>query len=153
MANFHLRFHKKYLPHLPIIEGRLQPNTCWSQSELLFWAIVITGARKYGEDPTLLTSLATLVAGLASKGVLSRDRPVPLIQALLLLCTWPLPQDSLSKDNSPLLAGALMQQALTIGLHVYGVGQDFSRTKLKADRVQIQHRARLWYLCITVCQR
>lgn len=43
-----------------------------------------------------------------------------------------------------MLAGALLQHALTIGLHVYGIGQDFSRKKLKVDRMQIQHRARLW---------
>ena len=138
---------------MPIFEGRLSPNACFSQSALLFWAIVIVGARKYGDDPTLLTSLVNPVAELASKEVLLHEKPLPSIQALLLLCAWTLPHDSLSKDISPMLAGILLQRALTIGLHVYGIGQDFSRTKLKADRAQIQHRAMLWYLCVTVCQR
>lgn len=138
---------------MPIFEGKLKPNACFSQSEILFWTVIAVGARKYSEDPTLLTSLANHIADLASKAALLRERPLPTIQALILLCTWPLPHDSLSKDISPMLAGVLLQLALTIGLHVYGIGQDFSRTKLKVDVAQIQHRSRLWYLCMTVCQR
>ena len=52
-----------------------------------------------------------------------------------------------------MLAGALLQHALSIGLHVKGVGQDFSRTKVQEDRAQVDYRTRLWYICITVCKR
>jgi transcriptional regulatory protein LEU3 len=52
-----------------------------------------------------------------------------------------------------MLAGAMLQLAMSIGLHVYGVGQDFSRTKLQFDQWQQVQRARLWALCLTVSQK
>lgn len=52
-----------------------------------------------------------------------------------------------------MLAGALLNHALSIGLHIHGVGQDFSRTKIAVDRAQIEYRRRLWFVCVTVCQR
>lgn len=148
-----IRFHVNYLHHVPIFEGTIHPNACFSHCELLFWTIMTVGARGYVDDPTLLTSLVNPVADLAGKASLRREKPLPTIQALILLCAWTLPHDSFSTDVSPLLVGTLLQLALTIGLHVYGIGQAFSRMKLKADRAHIQHRSRLWYLCVTVCQR
>ena len=111
------------------------------------------GARKYGDDPTLLTLLQPHIVDLASRAILSRENPIPTIKALIVLCAWPLPHDSLNNDISPMLAGALLQHALNIGLHIYGVGQDFARTRVPVDREQIYYRKRLWLLCITVCQR
>jgi hypothetical protein len=70
-----------------------------------------------------------------------------------LLSMWPMPFDSLSKDISPMLTGVIIQHALTIGLHIFGMGQDFSRVKLAWDRAQIAFRARLWALTISTCQR
>lgn len=123
------------------------------QSEFLFWTIVAVGARKYEDDPTLLTLLQPQVVDLASRAILSRENPVPTIKALIVLCAWPPPHDSLEKDISPILAGALLQHALNIGLHIYGVGQDFTRKRIPVDRAQILYRRRLWLICITVCQR
>lgn len=85
--------------------------------------------------------------------VLARENPLATIQALSLFCAWPLPFTSLSNDTSPLQAGLLLSHAFLTGLNVQGTGQDFHDAKLKVDNSFTDRRARLWYVCITVCQR
>lgn len=46
-----------------------------------------------------------------------------------------------------------MQHAVCIGLHIFGVGQDFSRVKLTSDHTLMVSRAKLWALTISTCQR
>lgn len=120
---------------------------------MLFWAIVAIGARKYDGDPTLLTSLATRLTSLLNTVVLARENPLATIQALALFCSWPLPFVSLSNDTSPLQAGLLLSHAFLTGLNVQGTGQDFHDAKLKVDKAFAERRTRLWFLCITICQR
>ena len=111
------------------------------------------GSRKYSQDPTLLTLLTSPVINLVKVAGSSRENPISTIQALLLYCMWPMPFDTLDKDFTPVLSGTVMQQALAIGLHIFGVGQDFSRTKVAWDKGQMVLRARLWALTIATCQR
>lgn len=85
--------------------------------------------------------------------VLARENPLATIQALCLFCSWPIPFTSLSYDTTPLQAGLLLSHAFVTGLNVQGTGQDFHDAKLKVDNSFMERRARLWYLCITVCQR
>jgi transcriptional regulatory protein LEU3 len=146
-------FKLKYSRQLPVVEGHIRPNKCFAQSPLLFWTIVIIGSRKYTRDPTLLSLLVPQVTDLIKSAAFTTCKSLSNIQAFLLLCTWPLPFDSLSKDITTTLSGVLLQHALSLGLYVYGVGQDFSRIKLRKDRTQTDMRARLWAMCIVVCQR
>lgn len=138
---------------MPIVEEQPPPNACYIRSHLLFWAIVTVGSRRYEDDPTLLTSLANRIRPLLNTLVLSRENPLATIQALALFCTWPIPFTSLSDDTTPLMAGLLLSHAFLTGLNVQGTGQDFHDAKLKVDKLFANRRARLWYLCITVCQR
>lgn len=131
----------------------MRPNACYTRSPLLFWAIVAVGSRKYDGDPTLLTSLTTRLPPLLNTVVLARENPLATIQALTLFCAWPMPFTSLSNDITPLQAGLLLSHAFLTGLNVQGTGQDFHDAKLKIDNSFAERRARLWYLCITICQR
>lgn len=148
-------FFTRYSPQLPVVETELSPNTCFAQSPFLFWMIVCIGSRRYTGDPTLLSQLAPAVTKLAKEAafVPRNEKTLSTIQGLILFCVWPSPHSSLSEDITPMLAGALLQQALAVGLHIFGVGQDFSRIKLKKDRSQMDFRARLWAWCIIICQR
>jgi transcriptional regulatory protein LEU3 len=58
-----------------------------------------------------------------------------------------------SKDVTHIFSGAAMNLAMEIGLHTIGIGQDFSRTKLAQNEKKKEFRARLWVLCLIVCQR
>lgn len=144
---------QRHLPYLPVVEPHLRPNDCHAQSPLLFWTILTVGSRRYTKDPTLIVLLGPKLIDLAKQAILSHDDILVTIQAFLCICSWPVPFPTLGKDITPMLAGVTLQMALMIGLHVRGVGQDFSRTKLRSDRWQRDFRTRLWALCITVIQR
>jgi transcriptional regulatory protein LEU3 len=85
--------------------------------------------------------------------IFAQERVLSTIQALVILCTWQMPIDTLQKDITPHLAGAMIQLATFVGLHVYGSVQDFSRVPLKYDNQQRNFRARLWSICLYTCQR
>jgi transcriptional regulatory protein LEU3 len=136
-----------------VFSSSIEPNTCYSHSPLLFWTIVAIGSRKYPKDPTLLSLLAPRVIELAQVAIFSRESTLETIQAFLLLCIWPMPVDTMHKDISPILSGAMLQLATSIGLHVQGVGQDFSRTTVHSDPIEAVSRAKLWVSCLIACQR
>ena len=148
-----LRFFDKNLTYLPIFDQKLQPNDCYGASPFLFWTIVAIGSRRYSKDPTLILLLAPKVLELAKAAIFSCERVLPTIQALVLLCTWQMPIDTLQKDITPQLAGAMIQLATNVGLHVYGSVQDFTRVPLKYDGQQRRFRTRLWSMCLYTCQR
>jgi transcriptional regulatory protein LEU3 len=147
------RFLDHYLQYVPVVDASLRPNECYTQSPFLFWTIVAIGSRKYIKDPTLILMLGPKVIELAQQAILTREGVLTTIQALVCLCSWPMPFGTLNNDITPMLTGAMLQLAMSIGLHVFGVGQDFSRTKLPCDRWQQIQRARLWVLCLTVSQK
>ncbi|EXJ68829.1 uncharacterized protein A1O5_07761 [Cladophialophora psammophila CBS 110553] len=146
-------FFEKNLPYLPIFDNKLHPNDCHAASPFLFWTIVVIGSRRYSKDPTLILLLAPKVLDLAKGAIFSLERVLPTIQALVLLCTWQMPIDTLQKDITPQLAGAMIQLAINVGLHVYGSVQDFTRVPLKYDSQQRSFRTRLWSMCLYTCQR
>lgn len=170
------RFHQHYAPLVPgIFDADVSPEQCYQKSPFLFWAIVCTGARTYTKDPTILDRLAREITDLALPSLCSNLRPVPTIQAIILLCSWPMPINTLYKDPSHALAGAAMQLAVQNGLHFFSSEQDFASRPSKrqdnlgsqsarlldpqigtpswcADR-EINFRARLWVHCLTVFQR
>ncbi len=111
------------------------------------------GARPYSKDPTILGLLAPKVIDLAQRAIFHRENPLSTLQAFLLLTVWPMPVDTMHKDISPVLAGAMLNLAVTVGLHVHGIGQDFSRTTLHPDANQKIFRTKLWLSCLIASQR
>jgi hypothetical protein len=83
----------------------------------------------------------------------SISNPIPAIEAVLLLCLWPLPINTMYKDPSHALAGAAMQLAVQNGLHIFGHEQDFIRTRVCSPDSGKVFRAQLWMHCVTVFQR
>ncbi|KAF2173686.1 hypothetical protein M409DRAFT_48626 [Zasmidium cellare ATCC 36951] len=154
-ACFESFFHL-YSPFLPGIWACLPsaPAEYFAASPFLFWTIIATGARRHG-DPQFLHKVAHRVHLQASDTILSgAQQPIAAIKAVLLLCIWPIPKDSLWKDPSPALIGAAVQLAIQQGLHVAGSRQEhaFSRTVLHMTEEDRAARARLWVYCVTVFQ-
>ncbi|KAF2867682.1 hypothetical protein BDV95DRAFT_502468 [Massariosphaeria phaeospora] len=140
-------------PLCPILDIRLNANEYYELSPFLFWTIVVTGARRYPDDPGILDKISQSINALAFSSMALRSTPIPIIQGLLILCTWRLPTRSMYKDMTYVLSGAATHLATQIGLHVSGVGQDFARTPLKKDLDQTMFRARLWMHCVIVSIR
>lgn len=135
------------------MENDIEPNSCYDNSPFLFWTIVAIGSRRYSKNPTLVVQLGPRVTELAKEALFTREGIIFNIQALILLCAWPTHLETLGNDITPVLAGTMLQLSMIVGLHVYGVGQDFSRTKFKMDPIQRDHRTRLWALSLTIFQR
>ena len=146
-------FFQNHAPLLPIIDTGTTPNSAYATSPVLFWTIVAIGSRKYAEDPTLLGRLTPHVPHLALSSLTSYSNPLQLIQALVLLCNWPMPISTSYKDISHVLSGAAIHLAMQLGLHIFGVGQDFARVKLNPNKEIRALRAKLWLHCLMTCQR
>ena len=154
--NLSSRYFSQYNPLLPILESHLNftsPNEYYELSPFLFWSIIVTGSRQYAEDPTILDRITQLITPLAFSSMALRSTPIPVIQGLLILCTWRLPTNSMYKDMTHVLCGAAVHLATQIGLHVAGVGQDFARTPLKKDQDQKIFRTKLWMHCVNISIR
>ena len=148
-----LSFATHYSPQVPIVEQPMLLDATFEKSPLLFWTIVTLGSRKYSQDPTVFHQLSHRMINLVFQSLKSRQSPIQTVQALVLLCAWPLPVKHLLNDKIHTLAGACMQLALQIGLHVSGVGQDFARERVQAQVSEQNYRALLWRYCTIVCQR
>ncbi|KIW30561.1 uncharacterized protein PV07_06298 [Cladophialophora immunda] len=147
-------FLQHNLEYVPILETSLRPDDCYVYSPLLFWTILAIGSMRFERDPTLIIAIAPMVMDLAKDAVFSCRDVIATIQSFTLLCSWPMPVDTLEKDPSPALAGAALQLAINSGLHVWGIGQDFSRRRLNpGGQNSIDFRAKLWVNCLIVCQR
>jgi transcriptional regulatory protein LEU3 len=147
------RFFQHYSPYLPILDPECSPDQYHARSPFLFWTVISTGARKYAPDPTILEQLGGRVIQLAFSCLSALCKPIHIIEGLLLLCSWPIPINTMFKDISHVLGGAAMQLALQNGLHIFGNRQDFSRTRLWPDENEDVNRARLWAHCLIVFQR
>ena len=147
------RFFTQYHPFFPILDTSLGPNDYYDLSPFLFWAIVVTGSRRYSDDPMVLDKTSQHITPLAFSSMALRSSQIPVIQGLLILCTWRLPTNSMYKDMTHLMCGSAVHLATQIGLHISGVGQDFARMPLKKDQDLKISRARLWLCCVIVSIR
>ncbi|ORY13135.1 hypothetical protein BCR34DRAFT_481452 [Clohesyomyces aquaticus] len=146
-------FFTQYHDYLPILDPNMKPNECYDLSPFLFWSIVVTGSRRYADDPAILDKISMLITPLAFSSMALRSTPIPVIQGLLILCTWRLPTNSMYKDMTHVLCGAAVHLATQVGLHVAGVGQDFARMPLEKNQDQTIFRAKLWLYCVIVSIR
>ncbi len=146
------RFFERYHPLLPILDPSLNPNAYYRLSQFLFWMIVITGARRYPKDRSILGKLGPQVNTLCFWAIQSPAAPIPTIQGLLLVCVWPMPINSVYKDITSVLSGAAMHLAILAGLHVAGAGHEFLEDKVISDPAEKESRARLWLHVQMTCQ-
>jgi len=153
LTNPSTRFFTQYHPLFPLLDPSLAPNDYYDMSPFLFWAIVVTGSRRYTEDPMILDKTSQHITPLAFSSMALRSSPIPVIQGLLILCTWRLPTNSMYKDMTHLMCGSAVHLATQIGLHIAGVGQDFVRMPLKKDQDLKVSRAKLWLCCVIVSIR
>ena len=111
------RYFKFYHPVLPILDPTLSPNVCYCQSPFLFWTILVSGCRRYSQDPTMLESIGPQVNGMAFASISSPSTLIQTLQGLLILCTWAVPLKSMTKDMTYVASGASIHLAMQIGLH------------------------------------
>lgn len=155
-----------------IFDPKIPPNQRYQQSAALFWAMIYTGARRYTRDPTIYERLSKSITNLVFSSLSHTANTVPILQALLILCTWPVPVDTLYRDHSHALAGAGMHMAIQNGLHVFCHEEDFAKQPSKRQSYsspsstqqpsypsrkyqdpELRFRACLWIHCLITFQR
>lgn len=147
-AEFFLNYH----PFLPFLDPTRSPDEVNSKdSQLLFWAIISVAARHYDSDNDLLRRMKEPLTDLIWRTIKTQPNH-HVVKALCLLCTWPLPARTTGSDPTFMLCGVMMQIAMQIGLHQPTHPQDFSRTKVRLQPVDINDRLRTWAVCNIVAQ-
>ncbi|ODV87310.1 hypothetical protein CANARDRAFT_179079, partial [[Candida] arabinofermentans NRRL YB-2248] len=138
----HQRFTDNYLPYLPIMVS----NDCiqlYQQSQLLFWTVMLTACLS-DPEPTLYISLASLIKQLAIETCWIRTpRSTHIVQALLILGTWPLPNQKVLDDCSYRFVGLAKNLSLQLGLHRGKFISEFSRTQVALPDAE-KWRTRTW---------
>lgn len=141
-------FFTQYHPLFPVLDTSLGPNDYFDLCPFLFWAIVVTGSRRYPDDRSIVEKVSQYIIPLAFSTMARRTSQMPIIEGLLILCIWRIPTNSMYKDMAHLMCGAAVHLSTQIGLHIAGVGQDFARMPIKKDQDQEVIRARLWLCCV-----
>ncbi|RLV91832.1 Transcriptional regulatory protein SEF1 [Spathaspora sp. JA1] len=148
----HDRFIKQYLQFMPIITSN-SATELYHKSQLLFWTIICISS--LGEpDSTLYMSLASLIKQLAIETCwIKTPRSTHVIQALILLSIWPLPNEKVLDDCSYRFIGLAKNLSLQLGLHRGGEFiQEFSRNQVSLGPDAEKWRTRSW-LAIFFCEQ
>lgn len=146
-------FFTVYHPFLQLLDPTKAPDDYYESSTLLFWIIVAVAARRYGTDPNLLSSISGPVNRLLWTTLADVPQNYMVVQAMCLLCTWPLPFSSTSSDPTFMLSGLMMHIALQIGLHRPSHAQDFTKFKIELREEELKDRVRTWAACNIIAQR
>ncbi|KAI9724301.1 MAG: hypothetical protein M1828_003725 [Chrysothrix sp. TS-e1954] len=145
-------YFKHYHPYLPLLDTQRSPEYFFELSELLFWSIIAVASRRWAEDPTLLTGLATSLNYLVWETVAAVPQNYHVVKALCILCTWPLPTKSSTTDPTFMLAGLMMQIAMQTGLHRPSSTRDFTKTQIEWRDEDVRDRLKTWAACNIVSQ-
>ncbi|KAL8972349.1 MAG: hypothetical protein Q9197_002817 [Variospora fuerteventurae] len=138
---FH-RFFTLFHPFMPLLEPSITSDSYYDASPLLFWIIVSVAARHYPLDPSLLPSLSIPISHLLWATLADVPQSYIVVKALCILCTWPIPISSTSKDPTFMLCGLMMQVAMQIGLHRPSHAQDFARFKIELREEEMKDRVK-----------
>ncbi|KAF3992534.1 hypothetical protein FT663_01399 [Candidozyma haemuli var. vulneris] len=148
----HDRFMTKFLPFLPILTSS-SATELYSKSQLLFWTVMLTASLSEPE-PGLYMSLATLIKQLAIETCWIRTpRSTHVVQALIILAVWPLPNEKVLDDASYRFVGLAKNLSLQLGLHRGGEFiSEFSRTQVNLGPNSDVWRTRSW-LAVFFCDQ
>jgi hypothetical protein len=141
-------FDEIYAPQLPLpIFGlRLSSDQYYHRCPLLFWAIVVVASRTWPRDPFLFKTLSDTVRDAALMSI--HQRNVDVVQALVLLLTWPL-REEIANDSTLPLAAAMIMMARRAGLHRPAFGNEFVRARKGVlSQNDIISRTVLWAYCL-----
>ena len=146
-------YFSMYHPFLPLLNPAKSSDDYYETSPLLFWIIIAVAARRYTTDSLLLSSISGPVTRLLWATLSEVPQSYIVVQAICLMCTWPLPFSSTSSDPTFMLSGLMMQIALQIGLHRPSHAQDFTKFKVELREEELKDRVRTWAACNATAQR
>lgn len=146
-------FYKHYHNDFPILPGIHYFLQNIQASPLLVWVIVAITSTRLPLQENLRVKLIEPIKRLAGTSIMGGESPsVFLVQALLLLCNWPMPFKATVTDPSWTYCGAAVSIALRIGLHQPDCHVDFMYGSAD-DEDEIALRTRSWVACFIMQHR
>jgi hypothetical protein len=149
-ADIRARFYMHFHPQLPFLPGKRALLQNSLGCPLLAWALVAVATR-VSLDQNLINIRARLtwpVRRLATQSILV-PRSLPTIQALLILCLWPMPYAATIDDPSWVLSGIATQKALQLSMYrPFGTLMEHA----KGDFQIAKSMQNIWLTCLVVGQ-
>lgn len=141
-TRLHTIFVNDYLPYFPIMYTN-SVTELYSQSQLLFWTIMLTACLS-DPEPTLYNKLSVVIKQLAIETCWMRTpRSTHITQALLILCIWPLPNQKVLDDCSYRFVGLAKSLSYQLGLHRGEFITEFTRSQTSMPNAE-KWRSRTW---------
>ncbi|TDZ71767.1 Citrinin biosynthesis transcriptional activator ctnR [Colletotrichum trifolii] len=110
------RYFEYFHHYFPIVRSQ-DPDKLYRLSPVLFWAIIAVASRRYAKDSTLFSFLIENLPKEVWSAVANPPLSISTINALLLLCTWPLPSLRFLTDPSSSYVAIAQNAALALGFH------------------------------------
>ncbi|KAK4661496.1 uncharacterized protein QC763_701750 [Podospora pseudopauciseta] len=110
------KYFEHFHPYLPIVRTK-DPNACYRRGQVLFWAIIMTACRRFSRDDTAFQFLIDSLLPQIWSAISQPPLDLSVINAVLLLATWPFPTIRFLSDPSMIFAGIAMNSSFLMGLH------------------------------------
>lgn len=141
-SQLHTKFVNDYLPFLPIIESS-SPAELYAQSDMLFWTVMITASLDDPSPDFYLSLIEPLKRLVAKTCFMESPRSSQVVQALLILANWPLPNQKVLDDTAFRYTNMARCFAMQLGMHRGKFVYEFTR-KQKVMRNDVKMRTRTW---------
>jgi len=150
-------FFATYHKFLPILdEERNHINLLFERGNFLFWTIMLIALRHMSSEAeseqNFFMQILPFYQDLLKDTISKPPKNHFTIQALCLLCYWPIPVTSSTEDMTLTYSGIMMKHAMQIGLHRPSHPDDFTRTRIQLRPEDINDRLRTWVCCNIVTQ-
>ncbi|KAK1535275.1 hypothetical protein CPAR01_08817 [Colletotrichum paranaense] len=109
-------YFEHFHPYFPIVRSQ-DPDKLYKQSPILFWTLIAISSRRYTRDAGLFPFLIENLPREVWAAVSSPPISMSTVDALLVLCTWPLPSIRFLNDPSSSYVAIAQNAALLLGLH------------------------------------
>ncbi|KAK6208047.1 binuclear zinc transcription factor [Colletotrichum tabaci] len=109
-------YFEHFHPYFPIVRFQ-DPDRMYRQSPVLFWTIIAVSSRRYTRDAGLFPFLVENLPREVWAAVSAPPISMSTINALLVLCAWPLPTIRFLNDPSSSYVAIAQNAALGLGLH------------------------------------
>ena len=146
------RYFEHFHPYFPVVRQR-DPDICYERGHVLFWAIIMTACRRFAKDDSVYQFLMDSLLPEIWNAISRPPLKLPIINALLLVATWPFPDIRFLTDPSMIFTGIAMNSALLTGLHTgRGAHTEFTGLLDKVDTTD-EEAVYTWAGCAIISHR
>jgi hypothetical protein len=133
------RFNKNYYRFCPILNTDMDLRSLYKSSPTLFWTIIIISVRWHPKLHGMTSLLTKPYNSLLGETLVGPITSIESIQAIVLICYWPLSIDKQLEDPSWNYCGLATHAATRLRLNRVD--------NLKKDRVSVERR-KTWLACV-----